>query len=231
MSIKFAFLKDIQEGKFHDLAGEVIKMYDAGNVIDMYISDYTFNPLLYDYKENGSAGGDGREGDPYGYIESVKSKRKWQGPWGKHTICVALFEPHASYARREVNEGDFVRVHNARCFVKDNAPLQARLHEDKRHPDQIDLAKLSYQHDLYRAVATLKDEYWQAKGIKGKTSGSKQEKKKKKRKRQQEEKEAMEREAVAAGTIEQQDGAEDNPMFVEETRDKFNKKGLFHPSG
>jgi hypothetical protein len=218
-------LKDVQNGKFHDLVGEVVKIWDSNHVIDMYISDYTFNPLLYDYKDNGNVADDGRDGDPYGYTDSMKPKRNWRGPWGKHTICVALFDPHAAYVRREVKEGDFVRVHNARCFVKDNSPLQARLHEDRRHPDQVDVAKLSHQHDLYKAVITLKEEYWQARGSKGKTSGSKQEKKKKrkqKKKEEDKERDAREKETTAADG---QDRVDDNPMFVEETRDKLNKKG------
>jgi hypothetical protein len=223
MSHKFVFVKDIEIGRFHDLAGEVIKIYDAGHVVDLYISDYTFNPLLFDYKDNNDTGA-GRDGDPYAYTDTLKQKRKWQGPWGRHTICIALFEPHASYCRREIKEGDFARIRNARCFMKDGTPLQARLHEDKRHPDQVDIAKLSHTQDVYKAVVQLKEKYWETRDSKGKTSGSRAEKKKRKKlRKEQGEREAKEKEAAAGA---EQDDMDDNPMFVEETRDKFNKKGM-----
>jgi hypothetical protein len=221
---KFAHLKDVQCDKFHDLAGEVLKIWDNGHVIDMYISDYTFNPLLFDYKENGGDN-DGRDGDPYNYTGTLKPKRQWQGPFGKHTICVALFEPHASFVRREITEGDFVKARNARCHVK-GGNLQASLHEDRMHPDQVDVSKLSYTHELYKLVNTAKDAYMESRNAKPKTSGPKAPKRKRQKDKKAKEKAAAE---AAARHVDAVEDVEDEPMegdglFVEDLRDKLNPK-------
>lgn len=226
---KFAHLKDVQCDRFHDLVGEVLKIWDNGHVIDLYISDYTFNPMLFDYKEN-VPNNDGRDGDPHGYADSIKPKKQWQGPYGKHTICVALFEPHASFARREIRVGDFVKARNARCHVK-GGNLQASLHEDRMHPDQVDLSKLSYTHDLYKLVNTAKEAYMESRNAKPKTSGSKQEKKKKRQKDQK----AKEKAAAEAAAKDVDEKAEDEEMeadglFVEDSRDKLNPKSKYPTS-
>jgi hypothetical protein len=227
---KFAWLKDIQPGKFHDLAGEVLKIWESNHVVDVYISDYTFHPQLYEYKEN-TAEGEGREGDPYNYVDSAGPKRKWKGPWGKHTICIGVFDPHASYVRREIQEGDFVRVHNARCFVKDGGNLQARLHGDYKHPDQIDVAKLPYTNHLYKEINEAKEKYWQSR--KPKNVGSRQEKKKNRRKereRLEKEKEKLKAQIAAREAKGGDDGdveMGDEGLFVpEDPRDKLNPKGM-----
>jgi hypothetical protein len=228
-SFKFAWLKDIRPDTFHDLTGEVLKIWDAGHVVDLYISDYTFNPLLFDYKENDPAA-DGRDGDPYGYADSTRPKRKWAGPWGRHTICIGLFDPHAAYVRGNIKEGDFVRVHNARCVVRDGS-LSAKLHEDRRHPDQVDVTKLTYASPLYKEVNVQKEAYWEERRPKNVNAGSKAEKRKKKRERERLEKEKRESgqnismEEASAGAHKENDEEEQGLFVPENSTDKINPKG------
>ena len=219
---KFANLKDVKIDSFHDLAGEVVKKWDNNShVLDLYITDYTFNAQLFDYKENGEEPTDGRDGDPYGYTNTIKPKPNWKGPWGKHTICISMWEPHASYTNREIHEGDIVKVRNARCHVK-NGRLQASLHQDRQYLDRVDVTKLSNSHELYQMVQLAKEEYWRGK-MKPKNMAKAEKKKRskdRKRKRELEEAEGREDEAPKKAPF-----AEDDSLFVPDHKDKVNPKG------
>ena len=223
--MKFANLKDIRVDTFHDLVGEVRKMWDQNYVIDVYITDYTFNAQLFDYKENGEEPDEGREGDPYGYTNAIKPQRQWQGPWGKHTILVSVWEPHANFVRNEIREGEIIKLSNVRCHVKGGL-LQGSLHEDRSHPDRVGASKLSYTHEQAQMVNAAKDEYWAARSEpKNMPKAQMKKEKKEKRKREKERREAEEERARKKAREQEADEAEGDGLFVEDTKDKLNPRG------
>ena len=97
--------------KYYDLVGQVIKLYaSSGGRVELYITDYTMNKLLWEYHREESEAN--REGDQYGYIPQTSESKKWPGPWGKHTLTVTLWTPHSDFAQENVKVNDFVRLQN-----------------------------------------------------------------------------------------------------------------------
>src|SRR5271154_4684305 len=43
---KYSLLKDIQADRFYDLIGEVIRVYERGGRVSLYLSDYTGHSLF-----------------------------------------------------------------------------------------------------------------------------------------------------------------------------------------
>ena len=144
---KFSWVKDLVIDKFFDLTGQVVKVYPNQTCTELYITDYTTNPLLYNHEwsrqgENGAS----REGDEYGYA-STRAKKKWRGPFGKRTLTVTLWPPHGHWAQTHIREDDFVFLRNVRIkYSKDNK-VEGVLHTDKKYEDRIDVTKLSSRGD------------------------------------------------------------------------------------
>ncbi|KAI9640219.1 hypothetical protein NHQ30_011457 [Ciborinia camelliae] len=124
---KYSLLKDVKEGSFHDIIGEVRKIYGAAyDMVTVYFTDYTAHPQFYNYTlpELSDVGTEGRDGDDYGYIK-VKPKDEgndWKGPFGKMTIQLTLFDQHAEFIREKVKEGQWIRLTNVH-FVYGKANL------------------------------------------------------------------------------------------------------------
>ena len=102
-------------GRLTQLLGQVVKMntYDSNKTL-IYLTDYTTNTSLIDIRKDDNESG--VEGDEYGYLS--RKKQNWPGPWGQLSIQVALWEPHASFAREYVKEGSL--VHLTYVHVKDD---------------------------------------------------------------------------------------------------------------
>ena len=144
---KFSLVKDVKIDTFYDLVGQVVKLYPNNDRVELYITDYTSNPLLFPYEwgrevENRSEG-DG-DIDIYG---SRSLRRKWQGPYGKMTLAVTLWSPHSYFAQSNVKENDFVHLRNVHIKYSKDAKAEGVLHTDKRYPDRIDVTLLKDQQD------------------------------------------------------------------------------------
>ena len=134
---KFSLLEDITANTYHDLTGQVVKSHQVYERIELYITDYTANPLFFDYGQVQ----EGREGDKFGYQQRANSK--WPGPWGKHTLCVTLWEPHSGYALAKVKEKDFVELRNVHCKLGRDVSierLEGAIHTDKKYPERVDIS-------------------------------------------------------------------------------------------
>ena len=140
---KFSLIKDLQAETFSDLVGQVVKLYSSNDRVELYITDYTANSLLWLYEwgedDDGKAG---REGDVYNYAPRSSSVKKWPGPFGKMTLTVTLWSPHSYFAQEKIRENDFVHLRNTHIKFSRDSKIEGVLHTDKRYPDKIDVTVL-----------------------------------------------------------------------------------------
>lgn len=130
---KFSLLRDVEEGRFYDLIAHVATdPYIGMDMATLYVSDYTenpnFHPCIWDgYLESGVG-----VGDPYGYVDDEDvPRKKWVGPYGKMSIQITCFEPHAS-ALRSVVAGQWVSLRNVQIkYGRDGRYLEGFLREDR----------------------------------------------------------------------------------------------------
>ena len=129
---KFSLIADVKADTYYDLTGEVVKIYPSNGVVELYISDYTSNQLLYDY-EWGS--GENRDNSTY--------DRRWPGPFGKYTLMVTLWEPHSYFAQNSVEQGDIVSLRNMYVKYSKSGKLEGVVHTDRMHPERIGITVIN----------------------------------------------------------------------------------------
>jgi hypothetical protein len=158
--LPFSLIKDIKPRQLYQLLGQVVKLntYDSEKCL-MYMTDYTENPLLPHKRKPGEEG-EGTEGDRYNYL---RNKNDWPGPWGQLNIQVALWEPHASFAREHITPNDIVLLTYVQ--VKEARDLEASVHEDRRFPDKIHIQIIKNHNDeRVQALMDRRSEYWKIHG-------------------------------------------------------------------
>ncbi|KIW64278.1 hypothetical protein PV04_09225 [Phialophora macrospora] len=135
---KFKLLQDIELQNdnayiFADLLGEVRKIYSNDFLTELYVTDYTTNGRLYDYEFVGH--GEGRTGDPFGYINVDPST--WPGPWGQMTMTVRCRDRQSHIANTKVKVGDFVYLRNIQVKMdRDGRKLEGNCRDDPRYPEK-----------------------------------------------------------------------------------------------
>ena len=145
---KFSWIKDVVINVFYDVVGQVVKIFPSNGCVELYITDYTSNSLLYNYEwgqEDGEALS--RDGDEYGYTPRASSRKKWPGPFGKMTLTVTLWPPHSHFAQGNVKELDYVHIRNMRVKFSRDAKLEGALHSDRKWPDRVDITILDKKDD------------------------------------------------------------------------------------
>ncbi|CAI7668425.1 unnamed protein product [Penicillium pancosmium] len=160
--LPMALIQDVQVGRLTQLLGQVVKMntFDSDKTL-IYLTDYTVNTSLMDIRKDDEE--DGVEGDAYGYLS--RKKKNWPGPWGQLTLQVALWEPHASFAREHVKAGNL--VHLTYVHVKDDrrGGVEAAVHRDKRFEDKIHVHIISDAYDeRARELLDRRKAYWKIHG-------------------------------------------------------------------
>ncbi|KAK4138029.1 hypothetical protein BT67DRAFT_370973 [Trichocladium antarcticum] len=132
---KFSLLQDVHEGMFCDLIAQVSREPHAlADMATLYVSDYTENAAFHSHTwegldESGSGGG-----DPYNYTSGspIIPRKEWAGPYGKMSIQVTVYEPHASIVRSEVSAGQWVSLRNVQIkYGRDGRYLEGFLREDR----------------------------------------------------------------------------------------------------
>lgn len=154
---KYSLLKDVKEGSFHDIIGEVRKIYGEGyDMVTVYLTDYTAHSSFYNYilPELSNVTTDGRDGDEYGYLKAKpKGETKdWKGPFGKMTIQLTLFDAHAKFIRDEgVKEGQWLRLTNVHfVFGKANL-LEGKLRGDQNaHEGKVQVEIMKQSEDVQK---------------------------------------------------------------------------------
>lgn len=132
---KFSLLKNIEEGRFCDLVAQVVKQpYEDFDRFTLWISDYTEHKGFFNYVWDGDDTSGGQDGDPYGYMadKAKLGSRSWSGPYGKRSMQVSCYEPHASVIRGGVKEGDWVRLRNVQVkYGRNGNNMEGYLREDR----------------------------------------------------------------------------------------------------
>jgi protection-of-telomeres protein 1 len=201
---KFSFLKDIKDGTYVTLVGEVRKLWGNLHGTQMYLTDYTSNSLLFDYKSNDGQA-EGQDGDTHGYLANTQ-RRGWGGPFGRMTIQITLWPPHDSFVNIEVVEGEIVLVRNVHITFR-NKYLEGKLHTDRRFPQKVDVRKIPQADPLVLALEARKADYEDHKlAAENKRPSHKAEKKKRRK---------QERERLAR---QQGSGGNETPDSTVETR-------------
>lgn len=132
---KFVVLKDVQDYQFCDLVVQVVKdPFDQLDKVNLWVTDYTENESFFRFAWDGNTESGGRDGDPFGYVPGNQdaSSRNWPGPFGKRSAQITCYEPHASYLRKEVKAGDWVKIRNVQIKTGHNGRnLEGFLREDR----------------------------------------------------------------------------------------------------
>ncbi|EXJ55718.1 hypothetical protein A1O7_08647 [Cladophialophora yegresii CBS 114405] len=133
---KFKLLQDLELPSdnayiFADLLGEVRRIYNNDFLTELYVTDYTTNGQLYNYKF--AVHGEGRTGDPHGYLDEDPST--WPGPWGQMTMAVRCRDGQSHVANTKVKVGDFVYLRNIQIKMdKDGRKLEGNCRDDPKNP-------------------------------------------------------------------------------------------------
>ena len=159
---KFSLIKDIKVDTYYDLVGQVVKVFASHDRLDLYITDYTINSLLYNYEwGRDEESGVIRDGDEYGYVAS-RPKTQWKGPYGKRTLSLTLWNPHSYWAQTNVKENNFVFLRNVHIKWSNDGKMEGVLHSDKKWPDRIDVSILDIkdtEDDRVKDVLRRKKDY------------------------------------------------------------------------
>lgn len=146
---KFSLVKDVEDRQFVDLIGEIAKIHsNDSEKATLYLTDYTENENLFFYASNNDDDpGHGREGDEYNYIK--RPKKKWNGPSGRMTIQITLWEPHASFLRDNFNENEIVRLKNVRIKGSrvEGGTLEGVIHTNRDNPSATNVFPINYSND------------------------------------------------------------------------------------
>lgn len=149
---KFSLLQDVKVEKFADLIVQVVKEpFDMVDKMTVWVSDYTENNSFFlQTRDNVADWTDGvpaRDGDVYGYTHNRKKPiaplsdeehSKWSGPAGKRSMQLTCWEPHATFIRQNIHQGDWVRLRNVQIRRGHNsANIEGCLREDLDHRDRV----------------------------------------------------------------------------------------------
>ncbi len=160
---KFSLIKHIEDYKFYDLVGLVVKTYPSNNgTLEIYITDFTTNGQLFHYVaplDSEESMGVGQEGDGYNYL-AEKRQKQWPGPYGKMTLQVTMWHPHSEWTRSNVKEGDFVLLRNVQIKTSFSSRLEGALREDRQFPTRVHVEVLGRKDDDVKAIKHRQQEYW-----------------------------------------------------------------------
>lgn len=157
---KFSLVKDLHVNSFYDIVGQVVKMYSNFGRLELYVTDYTANNMLFGYAWGQDDEGNSKENDyNYGSTSAPKSK-KWPGPYGQMTLMVTLWPPHSSFAQSKVNDWDFVLLQNVHVKQDRDGKMEGALHEDRFWPNKIQISVLrDHSDERVKNVLRRKLEY------------------------------------------------------------------------
>lgn len=138
---KFSLLKDVTDGKFYDLIGQVTKdpYTDEMGRVTLYLSDYTENDLFFHYTWEGVRDlvAASRPADAYpendSYNSGSQNYHPWVGPYGKRTIQISCYDAHADFIRESgVGAGTWLSLRNVQVkFGRNGAHLEGFLREER----------------------------------------------------------------------------------------------------
>lgn len=138
---KFSLVKDLMppahgEKVFKDLFGEVRRLYKTDSRISIYITDYTSHNMLYEYTFG--TDDEGPDGDRFAYVQNTT--KTWPGPHGKKTILITLWDAHATFAHKNLCEGNYVLLKNVHITKDRNGSLlEGHCRGDKLEMEKVNV--------------------------------------------------------------------------------------------
>lgn len=158
---KFSLIKDLQTSSFYDIVGQVVKTYPNTGRLEMYVTDYTSNNMLFRYEWDQEDKENSNDNDAvWGNYLSNSKYKKWPGPYGQMTLMVALWPPHSNFAQSNVNEWDFVLLKNVHIKQDRDLKMEGALHEDRQWPSKIQISVLKdHSDERVKNVLRRKREY------------------------------------------------------------------------
>ncbi|GJC93837.1 telomere-binding alpha subunit central domain-containing protein [Colletotrichum higginsianum] len=157
---KLCELKDVKDSTFHDIIAQVVQEpYDYNDKIRLYVSDYTENSGFFNYRRDGQVDNNSRDGDPYGYTSGKAGTPKWIGPFGKRTLQITCWEPHATVIRQRVKNGSWVHLLNIQFkFGTNGRNLEGYLRQDQNaFPNKVYVDVLDLSQDSEQIHPSLKN--------------------------------------------------------------------------
>lgn len=155
---------------FVDLTVHVVKTWYQDDRVHLYVTDYTVNKSLFEYRDksddedDGEGEGESIFGDRFGFTtRDAHEKRAWQGPMGRMTLQITLWEPHSTFARENVSEGAYVALSNVHVKAdKMNGIIEGAIHTDKWYPKKVGIRILEDDHEDSRFLdlQNRKRDYW-----------------------------------------------------------------------
>ncbi|KAL9083572.1 MAG: hypothetical protein Q9159_005700 [Coniocarpon cinnabarinum] len=124
---RYLQLKDLTPQAYSaTIIGEIVKIFDSYNYLDVYVTDYTASPLLYDRQET---------------INSYNN-RTFSGPLGRMTLKVEVHMPHREAIRAHFVEKELIMLRNVRCKMANSGEgLEGTLWPDRKYLDKIHAVK------------------------------------------------------------------------------------------
>lgn len=162
---KFSLLEGVQDGRFCDIVVQVVKEpYDQGDKITLWVSDYTENMAFFHHALDSGILAEESDNDPFGYTTkhsmAAVSKTGWNGPFGKKSLQITCFEPHATAIRDgRISVGTWVSIRNLQVKIGHNASnLEGYLREDREaHGPKLGISPLDPRDDPENINPRLKD--------------------------------------------------------------------------
>ncbi|EGX91443.1 telomere-binding alpha subunit central domain protein [Cordyceps militaris CM01] len=145
---KSSLLKDASVRRFVDVIAEVVKTpYDDGEKFTLWISDYTEHSNFFNFAikslESHTRSTRNYNGD------SRATEADWAGPYGKRSMQITCWEPHAEAIRtNKITLGSWVAIRNLQIkFGRNSSNLEGFLRGDQRYPNRVYISKLDYEVD------------------------------------------------------------------------------------
>jgi protection-of-telomeres protein 1 len=139
---KFSLVKDLMppvqgDKVFKDLVCEVRRIYKTDSRISIYVTDYTTHKMLYEYIVG--TDDEGPDGDQFAYVQNTS--KTWPGPHGKKTIQITLWDAHARFAHKSLDEGNYVLLKNVQITMdKNGSCLEGHCRGDKMNVERVNVA-------------------------------------------------------------------------------------------
>lgn len=146
---KFSLLKDVACDRFVDVIAEVVKQpYDLGDKFTLWISDYTehanfFNFIMKDLESHA------RPGPRNSAVGLHAADDEWNGPYGKHSLQITCWEPHAAAIRaKSISVGSWVSIKNLQIkYGRNSSNLEGFLRGDQEFHSKINISVLEHLDD------------------------------------------------------------------------------------
>ncbi|KAJ6785819.1 hypothetical protein PWT90_06038 [Aphanocladium album] len=144
---KFSLLKDVACDRFADVIAEVVREpYDLGDKFTLWISDYTEHSNFYHFALKSLE----PHADPYNYTNGSNTHDPdWSGPYGKRSLQITCWEPHASAIREnKITVGSFVFIRNLQIkWGRNSSNLEGFLREDRQYPNKVYISLFDDEED------------------------------------------------------------------------------------